>query len=155
MSAVGDNSPTACPCSGAAYTTCCQPLHTGAVAPSPEALMRSRYSAYCLHLADYLLASWHPSTRPATLDFSLSPHWTALRILAAGEEGNRGQVHFQAIHRVADGWCYLEEQSDFVKEGGRWYYLSGKVREGVFKPGRNDPCPCGSGRKSKACRCGQ
>ncbi|MEC9085421.1 MAG: SEC-C metal-binding domain-containing protein, partial [Pseudomonadota bacterium] len=49
------------------------------------------------------------------------------------------------------GWGYLEERSDFSKENGRWFYREGETREGVLKPGRNDPCPCGSGRKFKAC----
>ena len=143
-----------CPCgSGAPYRDCCQPCHLGEAAATPEALMRSRYSAFCLGLGDYLLASWHPSTRPRHLDLAGSPRWVALELYSASESGDRGSVHFRAIHRTRDDWAYLEEQSDFLREAGRWYYLAGKTRQGRLKPGRNDPCPCGSGRKVKACGC--
>ena len=144
---------SSCPCgSGKAYAECCQGFHRREAVPeSPEALMRSRYSAFVLGLADYLLATWHPDTRPATLDVSDSPDWVGLEVLSSGSEGDRGQVHFRAMYRVQGGFGYLEEESDFVGEEGRWYYLSGKTSEGRLDPGRNDRCPCGSGRKFKAC----
>ena len=61
---------SACPCgSGRAYAACCGRLHSGAEnAASAETLMRSRYSAYVLKLEDYLLATWHPDTRPRQLE---------------------------------------------------------------------------------------
>lgn len=152
MNTLAADSP--CPCgSGGLYTDCCRVLHAGVPAASPEALMRSRYSPYCLYNADYLLATWHSSSRPDKLDFTAAPAWTGLRIFSAKTKGDRGQVHFQAIHALPDGWGYLEERSGFAREEGRWYYVTGKVREGRLKPGRNDPCPCGSGRKFKACGC--
>jgi len=141
-----------CPCgSGLSYAACCQPLHQGGAAASPEALMRSRYCAFVLRLDDYLLRSWHPSIRPAQLDLQDSPDWKALQVLQAREQVDAGQVHFRAIYRADRDWGFLEEESGFVREAGHWYYLSGSTREGVLKPGRNDPCPCGSGRKFKAC----
>jgi SEC-C motif-containing protein len=67
---------TPCPCGHTSYARCCGPLHEGGIASSAEALMRSRYSAYVLKREDYLLATWHPSTRPASLRSSLRlPGW--------------------------------------------------------------------------------
>ncbi|MDI9244696.1 YchJ family protein [Marinobacter sp. CHS3-4] len=141
-----------CPCgSRKAYQDCCQPLHQGEPASSPEALMRSRYVAFFQKKTDYLMDTWHPDTRPATLSLEQSPDWTSLQILDSSENGQKGTVHFRAIYQAGSGWGYLEEKSDFLKESGRWYYLGGETREGQFKPGRNDPCPCGSGRKHKTC----
>ena len=143
-----------CPCgSGEPYARCCGPAHQGQAALSPEALMRSRYSAFVLGLPDYLLATWHPSTRPSTLALEGSPAWSSLHVLSSGQQGERGQVHFRALYPAAGGWGSLEEVSAFVRQDGRWYYLDGRTREVSFKPGRNDRCPCGSGRKFKAC-CG-
>jgi SEC-C motif-containing protein len=113
--------------------------------------MRSRFSGFALRLTDYVLASWHPGTRPSTLNLNDTPDWAALRILDSSQTGNRGQVHFQAIYRLHPGWGCLQEQSQFVREDGRWYYLQGQPHEGILKPGRNDSCPCGSGRKFKVC----
>jgi len=141
-----------CPCgSSRTYAHCCGACHRGQPAHSPEALMRSRYSGFVLGLGDYLLATWHPDTRPATLDLAGSPDWVSLRILEAGEDGDSGRVHFQAIFRAGKGWGCLEEDSEFVKQNGRWYYLRGETSEGELKPGRNEPCPCGSGKKYKTC----
>ncbi len=142
----------ACPCgSGLAYQSCCQPLHQGQAAAHPEALMRSRYTAFVLGLSDYLLATWHASTRPSSLDLAHSPQWVSLVVLDSGERGDAGSVHFRAVHRLGQGWGYLEERSEFVREQGRWFYVSGQTKEGELKPGRNDRCPCGSGKKYKAC----
>ncbi|WP_286222800.1 YchJ family protein [Marinobacter apostichopi] len=113
--------------------------------------MRSRYSAFVVGQADYLLATWHSSTRPGELSLEQSPEWVSLTILDSSEVGDAGQVHFRAVHRVAEGWGYLEERSEFVREQGRWLYVTGDTSEGQLKPGRNDRCPCGSGRKYKAC----
>lgn len=143
---------SACICgSGKWYAECCERFHKGEPAPTPEALMRARYCAFGKGLADYLLATWHPDTRPQRLDLADSPDWASLQILAAGHDGDIGNVHFRAIYRTGTGWGYLEEHSGFIRENGRWLYVSGSPREGQLKPGRNDPCPCGSGRKFKAC----
>lgn len=151
-----DHPPERCPCgSGEAYAACCQPYHRGKAAPAPEALMRSRFSAFVLNLPGYVTATWHPSTRPQSLDLTDSPAWASLQVLASDDavkgSENQGRVHFRAVFRAGPNWGYLEEDSSFIREAGRWYYLSGDTREGMLKPGRNEPCPCGSGRKYKAC----
>lgn len=145
------NTHLTCPCgSQLAYEDCCKPFHEGKPAPSPEALMRSRFTAFAMHKTDYLLRTWHPETRPSNLDLQGSPNWTTLQVLDAKETGNKGTVHFRAIYREKDQWGYLEENSDFVRED-QWLYVSGDPHQGILKPGRNDRCPCGSGRKFKAC----
>ena len=113
--------------------------------------MRSRYAAFVLDLPDHLLATWHPDTRPEALDLKDSPDWTSLQILDSTEKGQKGTVHFRALYRLGKGWGYLEENSEFLLEDGHWYYLHGDTSEGQLKPGRNEPCPCGSGKKYKAC----
>lgn len=146
------DSSSVCPCdSGLEYAACCRPFHEGALAPTPETLMRSRYSAFVKVLPTYLLDTWHPSTRPSSLNLEGSPAWCRLTILAAKAATAEGTVHFRACYRAGNGWGYLEERSRFLREGGQWFYLDGETKEGVLKPGRNEPCPCGSGRKFKAC----
>lgn len=113
--------------------------------------MRSRYTAFVLKLEEYLKATWHSTTRPSGLALSESPQWASLQVLSSGHRADEGHVHFRAIYRAREGWGFLEEKSDFVREDGCWYYLSGDTSEGPLKPGRNDRCPCGSGRKYKAC----
>lgn len=116
--------------------------------------MRSRYSAFVLELADYLLATWHPSTRPSSLELDDSATvWKRLEVLESGEDDERGWVHFRATFLEGRRWSVLEESSRFVREAGRWFYLDGNPAVHRLKPGRNAPCPCGSGRKLKAC-CG-
>jgi SEC-C motif domain protein len=124
----------ACPCgSGEQYDGCCGPAHAGTPAPTAEALMRSRYSAFALGLAPYLLASWHPATRPAELDLDGATTWRRLQIVdtvAGGAGDDDGVVEFRAAYRAPDGAGLLHERSRFVREGGRWYYLTGEVRGG-------------------------
>lgn len=143
---------TLCPCqSGLDYHTCCQPLHLGQPASSPEALMRSRFSAFARHDSDYISRSWHPSQRPASLTLDNGEHWIALTVIASGADGDSGWVHFQATSQDAGGLSVLEEKSRFVRENGHWYYLDGQPTVTALKPGRNDPCPCGSAKKFKKC----
>lgn len=118
-----------CPCgSGAAYAQCCGLLHAGAAAASAEALMRSRYSAYVLGLTRYLLASWHVSTRPSTIDLASDLHtrkWLGLSVRAQQDTGpESAMVEFIARYRVDGGSATrIQECSRFVREEGRWYYL--------------------------------
>ena len=120
-----------CPCgSGQPYTACCQPWHTGLEAgihaPTPEALMRSRYSAYAVGAIDYLLATWHPSTGPGELE--LSPiKWIGLEVLHAEATGDAGVVEFVARCRVNGRAQRMHEASRFVRHEGRWYYIDGQV----------------------------
>lgn len=151
----------ACLCgSGQAFGACCGPLLSGVhPAATPEALMRSRYSAFVLADADYLITTWHPRTRPDDLDLRDQPHWQRLEVIGAGQaaDGQSGWVQFAAhYHGPAGGGC-LRERSRFLLEQGRWLYLDGTqppAAQSMPRPGRNAPCPCGSGRKFKQC-CGR
>jgi SEC-C motif-containing protein len=120
----------ACPCGrGAAFADCCgrYVLHFDATpAPTAEDLMRSRYSAFVYERADYLLATWHASTRPPALDFEPGAKWLGLevrthRVLDAAH----AEVEFVARFRVGGRAVRLHERSRFVREGGRWYYVDG------------------------------
>ncbi len=89
--------------------------------------MRSRYTAFVLQLDDYLLASWHPSTRPPELDLKNSPKWARLEVVSSHAEGDRGQVHFRAYYRSSQGMQMMEEESDFIRENGQWFYHQGQT----------------------------
>jgi SEC-C motif-containing protein len=120
-----------CPCqSDKAYGECCGPWHTGLDegkhAPTPEALMRSRYAAYGLGLIDYLLATWHPSTAPGELE--LPPvKWLGLEVRHAASTGDAGVVEFVARCRDGGRAQRMHEISRFVREDGRWYYIDGEI----------------------------
>lgn len=123
-----------CPClSGETYGACCGPLHRGErAAATAEALMRSRYAAFVVGDAAYLLATWHPSTRPADLDLTDGPRWRRLDVLATSAGGpfdTTGEVEFVAHHRdpVTGERGRLHERSRFVREDGRWSYVDGDV----------------------------
>lgn len=122
-----------CPCSsGLPYGECCGPIHAGSVAaPTAQALMRSRFSAFAVGDAAYLFDSWHPSTRPASVDLEEDTRWLRLDILstsAGGPFDDRGEVAFEARYRTAEGdRGVLRERSRFVRERGRWYYVDGDV----------------------------
>ncbi|WP_028450742.1 YchJ family protein [Chitinibacter tainanensis] len=120
-----------CPCGGPSYSQCCAPYHAGAVPPSPETLMRSRYSAYVMGLEDYLLASWHASTRPERLDLQEEPKvkWLGLTVHHAASDGDHGTVSFLARYKVGGRAYKLAEHSRFVREEGRWFYLDGDIAE--------------------------
>jgi SEC-C motif-containing protein len=111
-----------CPCGSAlSYDSCCGPLHAGEPARTPEALMRSRFSAYALGLDAYVLATWHPSTRPARLE-NEGIEWRRLQIVDTSAD----VVEFRASYRTPEGTGLLHERSRFVKEGGRWLYIDGE-----------------------------
>ena len=120
---------TPCPCgSGRAADDCCGPLLAGATAaPTAEALMRSRYCAYVHGARDYLLANWHPSTRPATLEFDDAVRWLGLSVKRHEQHApDAAVVEFVARYRIGGGAAMrLHEVSRFVRESGRWYYLDG------------------------------
>ena len=116
------------------YADCCGPyLDHDTPAPDAEALMRSRYTAFVRGDADYLLASWHASQRPATL--ALEPHirWLGLQVRAHRVlDETHAEVEFVARSRVAGGRATrLHERSRFVREnvqgGWRWFYLDGDL----------------------------
>jgi SEC-C motif-containing protein len=120
-----------CPClSGNPYAECCGPLHEGAPSPTAERLMRSRFSAFALGLPQYLLDSWHPSTRPDTLELDPAQRWTRLDIVSTRSGGpfdSAGTVAFRAWWRSDTERGTLEETSAFVREAGHWYYVDGAV----------------------------
>ncbi|MES0875140.1 YchJ family protein [Sinimarinibacterium thermocellulolyticum] len=124
----------ACACeSGKAYRDCCGPYHHGIPAPTPEALMRSRYSAYAMRLSLYLLATWHPRTRPPPDELDLGEvrtAWLGLKIVRTAQgSDDEGIVEFIARYRVGGGRAVrLHETSRFVREGGVWYYLDGVIK---------------------------
>ena len=131
--------------------------------------MRSRYTAYVLRDAAYLLSTWDPAHRPADLDLRADPtEWLGLQILgteAGGETDQRGRVKFVARFRTRGTEQALHEDSRFRRHGDRWLYVDGEIarsgaptpppgRTAPAGPGRNSPCPCGSGQKFKRC-CGK
>lgn len=117
----------ACPCGGISYAACCEPIHRGAPASGAAPLMRSRYSAYVLKLEDYLLATWHPDTRPAMLDLADDDtKWLGLVIKRQQESGDTAVVEFVARYKVAGRAHRLHEISRFVREDGRWFYVEGE-----------------------------
>ena len=124
--------PEFCPCgSGAGYAGCCRPLHTGeARAGTAEQLMRSRYSAFAVGDADYLLRSWHSRTRPAVLELDPLLRWTRLEIdgtTGGGTFHSEGTVEFTAYSRRRGGAEEpMHEDSAFVREAGDWVYLSAR-----------------------------
>ena len=119
-----------CPCnSSAAYGFCCQPLHEGAAAESAEALMRSRYSAYVLGLHDYLVATWHPATRPVPFELDRTPglRWLGLEIRRHAQLGeDKAVVEFVARYKPGGAPAVrLHEISRFERVDGRWLYVDG------------------------------
>ena len=141
-----------CPCGNdRRYEDCCQPVHQGQATRTADALMRARFSAYVLHDNEFLLASWHPQTRPAHIDAAQGPQWKRLQILDHRSDGEQATVLFEATGCATGQWFVLQEQSRFLRDEEHWRYHSGDVSEQSLTPGRNDPCPCGSGRKFKRC----
>lgn len=116
----------ACPCgSGAAYGSCCGPVLDGDVAVTAEALMRSRYTAFALGDAAYLIRSWHPRTRPDGLELDADTVWERLEISHTDEAGERGVVAFRAHWRQGRERGVLSETSRFRRVRGEWRYLDG------------------------------
>lgn len=125
---------SACPCGlPRDYEACCGRYVSGAVpAPDAESLMRSRYCAYTLQLEPYLLATWHPSTRPAALrlDADPQPKWLGLQVKRHRQiDETHAEVEFVARYKIGGRAWRMHETSRFVREEGRWYYLDGEVRE--------------------------
>lgn len=122
-----------CVCgSGQVAADCCTRHHAGEPAPNPEALMRSRYSAYVLGLTDYLLATWHPTTRPPALTSDEAGlKWLGLDVRrCAMQDADHGTVEFVARSKLGGRAHRLHETSRFVRENGRWFYLDGDFAVG-------------------------
>lgn len=138
-----------CPCGGPSLATCCGPYLDGyrdgsALPPTAETLMRSRYTAYTLKNEPYLLATWHPSTRPTEriIDPDESLQWLGLEVKSTlrlrqrkvdqAADGDQDYVEFVARFRVGGKGQRLHEVSRFLREpdpslGGtpRWFYVDG------------------------------
>ena len=129
----------ACPCGcvdakkrTVAYADCCGRFidhFKDLSAPDAEHLMRSRYSGFVLARADYLLATWHSSTRPASLDFDAGAKWLGLEVREHKvTSADTAEVEFVARYRVAGQAVRLHERSRFKREDGRWFYVDGDQR---------------------------
>lgn len=116
-----------CPCgSGMSLETCCQQyISREKPVADPETLMRSRYTAYCLNNTEYLLSSWHASTRPATLDADNDTKWIRLKIISS----SNSTVEFIATCRLQGKAHKLHETSRFIYENNIWYYLDGVLHK--------------------------
>jgi SEC-C motif domain protein len=157
-----------CPCgSNLAFEECCGPILAGAPAATAEALMRSRYTAYVRRDYAHLERSL---TQEERADFKIadarrwaeSSEWLGLKITettGGGPGDAEGTVAFVARFRSGGQDREHVETARFVQEDGRWAYAGQEekapvtVRREGPKIGRNDPCPCGSGKKYKKC-CG-
>ena len=124
-----------CPCgSGDPFGACCGPVLRGEPAPTPERLMRSRYTAFVLGDSDHLMTSWHPRTRPDDLSIDPLVRWTGLTVHAVeqgGVDDTQGVVEFTASWEDRSGRDVargaLHERSRFVRRSGRWWYVDGHV----------------------------
>jgi SEC-C motif domain protein len=160
---------TNCLCgSEKSFSECCEPFLNGTSnAPTAEALMRARYSAYATANIDFIERTFHSKTR-AEFDRKSARQWAEesqwhgleiLNITGGKEEDAEGTVEFIAKYSQKDEKVEHHELATFRKEDGIWTFLDSRMinipfRHDQPKSGRNDPCPCGSGKKYKKC-CGQ
>ena len=152
--------PQECPCGGGEFSSCCGPIiNASETASTAERLMRARYSAYATGAIGFLEKSNHSKTRkqfdPEGADrWSRDSRWVGLTILSVDSSlPDRAHVNFEARYEDKDGMAILHrERSLFEREDGEWRFVSGGAIPAVSqKIGRNEPCPCGSGRKHKKC----
>ena len=119
-----------------------------------EQLMRSRYSAYVMQDRDYLEQTWHRDHRPRDLVLDDGIRWIGLEVIDFQQREDQATVEFEARLLVAGKVDAVHENSRFVKLQGCWLYTSGDMLLPTFQPwnpGRNEACPCGSGKKFKRC----
>ena len=158
-----------CPCgSNREYSACCEQYIRGrAKAPTAEALMRSRYSAYAEHEVDYIINTCAHRGKDdidykSTRDWSEKSTWLGLKIISVEKGGindAEGTVEFEAAYEKDGLRDVHHEKGKFKKEKDEWLYVEGNVSARTIvrsspKTGRNDLCPCGSGKKYKRC-CGK
>ena len=153
------NKKSTCYCgSQKSYKECCFPFISGSLKPeTPEQLMRSRYSAFCIKDIEYLISTHHPSKhqfndREILAQTIHDTQWLGLKVLKT--EKNQisqgiGYVEFAAFYKNSE-IQQLHENSKFIYENGQWYYLDGVILE-PFRCGRNGECWCGSKKKYKKC----
>jgi len=154
-----------CPCgSGALFSNCCEPIIKGTrESETAEELMRARYSAFVIHAIDFIVASTHSRTRKEIdvdyiREWSETSTWHGLQILETRiVNDNKAYVSFEARFTQRGEEQKHREKSLFEREHGQWRFVTGDelknptVRYEAPRPGRNDPCPCGSGKKYKKC----
>ena len=159
-----------CPCdSGKPFGDCCGPILSGAAkAETAEALMRARYSAYATGEVAFLKTSATKAVQAefdeeTSREWARSARWHSLEIMrteGGGPSDDAGVVEFRALYSEGGELCNHHEVAAFVRDSDGWKFSDGEfvkdrpvVREEP-KVGRNDPCPCGSGKKYKKC-CGR
>ena len=145
-----------CPChSDQNFDQCCGRFISHRMIPeNARLLMRSRYSAYVLSERDYLEYTWHSDHRPQQLNLDEDSNWLGLQVISFHPCGDRATVEFEARLLVSGKVDVVHENSHFVRQQGRWLYTSGEQLLPTFQPwspGRNEACPCGSGKKFKRC----
>ncbi len=151
-----------CPCcSGLPFDACCRPILEGKPAPTAEAQVRSRYTAFAVKSLDHVENTHAPEIRA---DFNRAEaerlaeecEWENLRIHQAVEEGDTAEIEFVINVRRNGGLIIKAGRSRFRREAGQWLFVSTKPAPHLehaqsTKINRNDPCPCGSGKKHKKC----
>lgn len=154
-----------CPCgSGATFDPCCEPIINGTRQSETAAeLMRARYSAFATGAIDFIVTSTHSSTRDEIdlsfiREWSQTSTWHGLEIIETKDVNeDKALVSFDAHYTKNGQEQHHREKSLFEREDGEWRFVTGDelknptVRYETPKPGRNDPCPCGSGKKYKKC----
>ncbi|MFC3909114.1 YchJ family protein [Legionella dresdenensis] len=155
---------TVCPCNSTLdYLACCGLYHRQqGIAPTPEALMRSRYSAYSMANIEYIKQTMSGKPLQGFNDveaarWASSVVWLGLEVVQAYQDNDTtGRVEFIARYLENDTVKSIHEVSDFQGINGRWYYVGGAhVQEPSMKIARNMPCPCGSMKKFKNCHAGR
>ncbi|ULQ58737.1 YchJ family protein [Brucepastera parasyntrophica] len=156
-----------CSCgSGKKYQDCCEPIISGkTLAPTAETLMRARYTAYAVHNIDFITDSCLREKGQNDIDleetrrWSEDSQWLGLKIHRT-EKGSasdqEGVVEFSASYIRNGLKDEHRETASFKKVNGKWYFSEGRLANTTIvraspKVGRNDPCPCGSGKKYKQC----
>jgi SEC-C motif-containing protein len=155
-----------CPCgSGLEYSTCCEPiLQDRSRAETAEQMMRARYSAHVKLAIDFIAETTHPDQRDGydektAREWAEESDWLGLEIINAtgGAADDKGEVEFVARYRMKNANHSHHERASFERQDGLWYFTDGVMVKNapitVEKVGRNEPCPCGSGKKFKKC-CG-
>lgn len=151
-----------CPCgTNKPYLACCGLYISGTQnAPTPETLMRSRYTAYTEGNIDYIEKTMRGAAlegfdKKSAQDWALQMKWLGLNVITATQDGASGTVEFMASYSHNNQQVNMHERSSFQCDQGLWYYTDGVSLENHArnKVGRNELCPCGSHKKFKKC-CG-
>lgn len=161
-----DDNPTCFCSSGVPFSECCEQIIKGErESQTAEELMRARYAAFATGAIDFIVATTHSRTRREIdvqyiREWSQTSIWRGLEIIdTKSVDDNKAYVSFEAQYTQAGKDHSHKEKGLFEREHGKWRFVTGEdlknptVRYETPRPGRNEPCPCGSGRKYKKC-CG-